>query len=461
MNIKLPEAYKERMQKLLGDEYAAYESTFERKYLQGLRVNPCKLSDERFQELWPHDLAPIAWSPHGFYAEEEWMASKHPYYYAGMYYLQEPSAMSPAAILPVEPGDRVLDLCAAPGGKSTQLAGKLRGEGVLVSNDISPSRAKALLKNLELAGSSNSVIVTEAPYKLAANFKEYFTKILVDAPCSGEGMFHKEPSIMKNWEQYGNEYYANLQKEILEYAGSMLAPGGMMVYSTCTFAPMEDEQSVQDFLDDHPDFHIIPIEKTPGMDDGHPEWIENGDEALKGCARLWPHRVQGQGHFVALLQREGELVKESGSRMRNEAGKGADDFYVWCRENLSRSMEEVLPAQGTLRLIKEHLILDPLPDHMLDGLRVLRGGLLLGEIKKNRFEPSQAWAMALKAADVVNYVDYCADDPEVIHYLKGETLNGSFANGWNLIGVDGCPLGWGKGNGSMLKNKYLKGWRYL
>lgn len=461
MTAMLPARYKETMKRLLGEEYDAYEASFDRKYFQGLRINPMKISGEQFAALWKHPLRRVDWCPDGYYMEDAWAASKHPYYYAGMYYLQEPSAMAPAAVLPVEPGDTVLDLCAAPGGKSTQLASRLQGRGVLVSNDISPSRAKALLKNLELAGASNCVILTEAPYRLAEHFPEYFTKILVDAPCSGEGMFHKEPQIMRNWEQYGNAYYAKLQHEILEYAGSMLAPGGMLVYSTCTFSPLEDEQSVQDFLNRHPDFHIVPITKTPGMDDGHPEWISGGDEALRGCAHLWPHRVDGEGHFVALLTRDGERQAPVPDLRSGVNRREFDAFYKWCEENLDQEPAGEWPLQGTLRRIHNYLILDPLPDHKLEGLRVLRGGLLLGELKTQRFEPSQALAMACKARSCKRYVDMRAEDPQVLRYLKGETLSGSFQNGWNLIGVDGCPLGWGKGNGTTLKNKYLKGWRYL
>ena len=455
--IRLPETYTDRMQKLLGPEYEAFLGSFDRPVYNAMRTNTQKWSPEELS-AWYGAPDQVPWCREGFYVDAEGQASRHPYYYAGLYYLQEPSAMLPAAMLPVQPGDRVLDLCAAPGGKSTQLLCRLQGQGLLVSNDISPSRAKALLKNLELFGGKNYMITTEAPHKLKERFAGFFTRILVDAPCSGEGMFHKEPQIVRNWEQYGNAYYAALQKEILDHAAAMLAPGGQMLYSTCTFAPLEDEQSIQNFLDTHPDFHLVQVQMPEGADHGHPEWIENGDPSLEYCVRLWPHKVRGQGHFAALLERD---VQEEADRLQKLHGSVPEQISAWWKENMRTPLEQILPDGARIRMQGEYAVAELLPQEYLKGLRVLRSGLLLGTVKKDRFEPSQALAMALKIDDVAHPLDLVLDDANVMRYLKGETLSGDHGKDWVLVGVDGHPLGWAKGAGTLLKNKYLKGWRYL
>ncbi len=451
--VTLPALYEKNMRALLGDEFEAYLGSFDRPVYQGARVNTAKLSPEAFAARRGIELRPVPWCPSGFYLEgdtKDW--SKHPDYFAGLYYLQEPSAMAPAAILPVEPGDRVLDLCAAPGGKSTQLAARLRGEGVLVSNDISASRAKALLKNLELFGCPNACVLSEAPYRLAERFEGFFDKVLVDAPCSGEGMFHKEPAIMKNWEQYGSEYYAKLQREILPDAVRMLRPGGMLLYSTCTFAPLEDEQTVEWLLDRFPELSLVPFEKAPGIDDGHPEWSESGRRELALCARFWPHRIEGQGHFAALFRKEG-----TDGSVSPDFGRGdvCPEWTAWKKENLNGYAE----APERLRILGDKLFLTALPTDFLKGLRVLRNGIFLGELSHGRFEPTEAFAMTLCAADARRTLSFSADDARVTRYLKGETLTGADRDGWVLVLYDGYPLGWAKASAGLYKNKYLKAWK--
>lgn len=368
--------------------------------------------------------------------------------------------MAPAAILPVEPGDRVLDLCAAPGGKSTHLAARLEGRGVLVSNDVSASRAKALLKNLELFGTENAVVTSEAPYKLASRFAGYFSKILVDAPCSGEGMFHKDPSIVKNWEQYGNEYYAKIQEEILDSAAAMLAPGGMLLYSTCTFSPLEDEQTVQNFLQRHREYQLVEIPKCGGMADGRPEWIPEGDSALRRCARFWPHRLRGEGHFAALFQKEGTALPRRDKAESAGRKRELEPFYRFVEDTLAVEAASLPGAHQMPRLLGERLYWMPVEMEALAGLRILRNGLYAGDVKGGRFEPSQAFALALKKEQVRKLAVFDTEDPMVIRYLKGETLPSQFAPGWNLVCAGPFGLGWGKASGSLLKNKYLRGWRY-
>lgn len=535
---QFPKMYEDNMKALLGEEgFISYAATFEKEPRAGLRVNTLKISPEAFlkrkenEEAFHHQsdgvnvlneaasnctgtasLKQVPWCDTGFYYEEETnVYSKHPDYAAGLYYLQEPSAMAPAAILPIREGDRVLDLCAAPGGKSTYLAAKLGRSGLLFSNDISPSRAKALLKNIELCGTTQTVVLSEAPYALSKRFPEQFDKILVDAPCSGEGMFHKEPAIMKNWEQYGNEYYAKLQREILDAAYRLLKPGGMLLYSTCTFAPLEDEQMVWSFLKSHEDMSLLPIPKVGGMEDGHPEWLNFGkNEAeteseelnkisqradVRNTARFWPQKLEGQGHFAALFEKAAATsaaaasVNKEGKKNRTGGSLGADLFSMqpsemrgafsaadlqlfeaWCKENLTRGWQQILPKGGYLSKIGDSLYYSPIPQGVLKGLRVLRCGVLLGELKKDRFEPSQALALVLKKEDVRRTADYPVSSQEVRRYLKGETLTapgspdgspekkGSTEDGWTLVLAEGYPLGWAKAVRGLLKNKYLKGW---
>lgn len=377
--------------------------------------------------------------------------------------------MAPAAVLPVCPGDKVLDLCAAPGGKSTELGARLQGEGLLVSNDISNSRAKALLKNLELFGIPNICVTSETPEKLASVFGPYFDKILVDAPCSGEGMFRKDPDLIKSWLERGPEYYAPIQRQILKSAAAMLKPGGMLLYSTCTFAKLEDEDTIQWILEEEPDLELVPIEPWEGACGGF-----DGMPAI----RLFPHKIEGEGHFLALLRKKdtqapdgGKFSGSIGSDNRSGAASGKNSAQVRRLEQESDfgQWEAMLTqALDHSRIMVRDGMVYYLPK-CFDrswNLRYLRTGLLLGEWKKNRFEPSQAAAMALPMKEFSQTVSLPAEDDRTIRYLKGETVfptpeeSSGLKKGWVLIGVDGYPLGWAKYTGSNFKNKYYPGWRW-
>lgn len=453
--MRLPEKYVERMKMLLGEEeYQAYINSFNKKNVRGLRVNTLKISTEEFEKICPYPIKRIPWTSNGYYYEEHLQPAKHPYYFAGLYYIQEPSAMTPAQLLPVAPGDKVLDVCAAPGGKSTELAAKLQGQGVLVSNDISNSRAKALLKNIELMGVKNAYVVSEVPEKLVTRFAGYFDKILVDAPCSGEGMFRKEPSMVKSWEEHGVEFFANLQKGILDSVVKMLKPGGKILYSTCTFSPEEDEGSMKYLLENYPEFEVEAIDDLwCEFSPGRPEWAD-GPESLKNCIRLWPHKLEGEGHFISLLKKEGNPGMDAPLKITGKFVMPEDAKEFFSMVSMEIDLDKCVQ-------IKDKIFL--LPDKNLDwkGYRVLRSGLYLGDLKKNRFEPSQSLAMALKISEFAQTVNFKCDDVEVTKYLKGETLDYSDvkAGGWHLICVDGFPLGWAKANKGKLKNKYHSGWR--
>lgn len=444
--MNLPLEYTEKMKALLGEEYEAYLASFEEKRYYGLRANTLKISAEALQEKGVFTLTNVPWCPSGFYYEGEERPAKHPYYHAGLYYLQEPSAMSPAATLPIAEGDIVLDLCAAPGGKTTQLAARLKGTGLLVANDISAGRAKTLLKNVELAGIRNAIVMSETPEKMAKRLPAFFDKILVDAPCSGEGMFRKEPDMVKSWDAEMLEFCRTEQAKILEECAAMLKAGGMLLYSTCTFSPEENEKSIGDFLENHPEFHLLPIAKENGFAAGLPPY--------EGCARLYPHHLKGEGHFLALLQKQEIEDAKAVSLEEGKWTKQMDAFADFAKEVLTE-----LP-KGIYKIYGDGLYLLPEGTPKLDKLRVLRTGWLLGTLKKDRFEPSQAFAMGLKKEEVKQAEDFPLADERVIRYLKGETVEAEGKDGWTLVCVDGFPLGWAKRQKGRLKNKYAVSWKW-
>lgn len=505
----LPEEFIDKMRQQIPEDIDGFVASYGEEHNRGMRCNTLKISPKRFEELCPYEISPVPWIANGYYSKEDEQPSKHPYYYAGLYYIQEPSAMTPAFVLPVNPGDRVLDLCAAPGGKTTELGAKLMGEGVLVCNDISNSRAKALLKNVEMFGIRNAVVVSESPDRLAERFDGYFDKILVDAPCSGEGMFRKSHAIVKNWQQYGVEYYAKLQREILPSAVRMLKPGGYMVFSTCTFSTEEDEGTLDFIIREYPE-----MEPVQGIDFENPcfSGFTRGFDKFSSAARIYPHRVRGEGHFVALLRKktdeeenyEDNPAERPGFRIsphvltgKSTEGQNAEVAEVNIGAGLSDSSDikpfmkinsydasvrkkykalsdeafDFLETLGfkidaaSLEVREERIYMLPASDLPLKGLRVLRTGLLLGEMKKGRFEPSQALASALRAEEYRNVLNLSSADERVVRYLKCESIdlsdNESCEDGYCLIAVDGYPLGWGKIQKGTVKNKYLPGWRML
>jgi NOL1/NOP2/sun family putative RNA methylase len=454
--MNLPQEFTDRMKEMLGEEeFARYEKSLSEPRYNGLRVNTLKMTPEEFQEISPFSLTPIPWCPNGFYYNREENPAKHPYYYAGLYYIQEPSAMTPASFLPVEPGERVLDLCAAPGGKTTELGAKLKRQGVLVSNDISISRTKALLHNIELNGIPNIVVLSEEPAKMAGRFHGYFDKILVDAPCSGEGMFRKDPQMVKAWSPEKVAQYGALQKEIMLEAAKMLKPGGKMIYSTCTFAPEENEQTIEYLLENLDGFSLVDLPLYDGFDQGHPEWSKTGREDLKKCRRLWPHRIKGEGHFVALLQKDADSETRKSRTYSYQTAKMApelDDFIKETKLNLD-------PKRIEIHDERVFYMPEGLPD--IKGLRVVRAGLFLGNLKKKRFEPSQPLAMAFTGEEGFERIHLSVDDERLIRYLKCETINVEGKNGNVLICVDNQPLGFGKLSNGVMKNKYRPSWRWM
>jgi 16S rRNA C967 or C1407 C5-methylase (RsmB/RsmF family)/NOL1/NOP2/fmu family ribosome biogenesis protein len=497
MAIKLPEAFVERMRGLLKNDFQEFMASYEDKRYFGLRSNPLKLTSAALQESVPFRLSPVPWAAEGFYYEEGERPGKHPFYHAGLYYIQEPSAMVPAELLDVRPGDRVLDLCAAPGGKTTQIAGKLMGQGLVAANDNNGDRVRALAKNVELFGIRNALVLHETPDRLADRWPAFFNKILIDAPCSGEGMFRKEEDMARQWEKHSVEKCSRMQEDILEQAARLLAPGGRLVYSTCTFSPEENECRIAAFLRENPDFRVVEVPAEHGFAKGMPEWAaeasggrepDGADMQTAGTVRLWPHKVKGEGHYAAVLERALEPLegveapreipetrqtgaKDEPSRKRRpdrHAAAAAPDFAPW--EQFARETLKAMPAGAPL-FFGEHLYLAPAGSPPLEGLKAFRPGWFAGTVKRGRFEPSHALAMGLRAEEAARVLSMAADSDRLLRYLKGETLfiedeeivrvGGAPAKGYVLVCADEHPVGWGKWSDGMLKNEYPPAWRWI
>ncbi len=469
MNVHLPTAFEVRMKSLLQGEYSAFAKSYEHPSLHGLRVNSLKIDMGRFLEIQPFSLKPIAWCPTGFTYPDGERPGKHPYHAAGLYYLQEPSAMSVAEAAEAKPGETVLDLCAAPGGKTTQLAAAMKGKGLLIANEIHPARVKALSENVERLGIPNAIVTNETPEKLAERFPQFFDRILVDAPCSGEGMFRKLPEALDDWSSEKVTECHLMQLDILEAAATMLKPGGTLVYSTCTFAPLENEQSIVRFLDAHPEFELVPLPHPEFFAPGIPEWAEPVKPELALTARLWPHRLAGEGHYIAKLRKRHseESAERFSPRKEKKAKAGAagrkEAIAAWRTFSAETvpAFAERLHDDSAFLLFGEQLYYSPAPSLDLHGLKVVRAGLHLGTVKKNRFEPSHALALAADQTDAVRSCDFSPDDPDLPRYLRGESLARDGSNGWTLVTVDGYSLGWGKQADGQLKNHYPKGLRWV
>ena len=464
----LPCDFTDRMKQMLNGEYEEFLASYDLPKYQSLRINPLKVEKETFIAQNPFSIEQIPWAENGFYYTSEDTPGKHPYHDAGVYYIQEPSAMAPVEYLGAKPGERILDLCAAPGGKSTQIACSMKGEGLFVCNEIHPARAKILSENIERMGVKNALVTNETPQHLSEIFESYFDRILVDAPCSGEGMFRKNEDACGEWSLENVEICGVRQDEILDCAASMLRPGGRLVYSTCTFAPTENEGSIYRFLKRHTDFNVVEVPFYEGMSNGRSEWCEeNGeyvevDETMKASIektiRLWPHRLRGEGHYVAVLEKQGSVPEGYEGYCRTGLEKGISEkeckeYFEFAKESLKTEF------YGKLLKFGEQLYL--MPDKMpgIKGMKVLRPGLHLGTMKKNRFEPSHALALSLSAHDVHHTWNIASDEFEAKAYLNGQTLNVQGDKGWYLITVDNYSIGWGKLAGGIMKNHYPKGLR--
>lgn len=463
--MNLPIEFEKKMKAFLGNEWEEFLYSYDNNRFQALRFNTLKVGKNKSVEeeiagimdklCIPMDKK-VTWANDAYYYDEEKRPGKHPYHEMGLYYIQEPSAMSAAALLAPKPGMRVLDLCAAPGGKSTQLATYLGDSGLLVSNEINTQRSRILSQNIERMGIKNAIVTNEDSFVLASHFPGFFNAIQVDAPCSGEGMFRKLPEAIEQWSMENVAICAARQKEILDNAAVMLKPGGTIVYSTCTFSKEENEDVIEYFLERHPDFTLEEME------------------------RFWPHKVDGEGHFVAKLVRRGSVdtglkADRKTKKNKNSKNRKNETKPALTKENmklLSEFLDETISEDMAALIKNSRLVmfgeqLYRLPDMEVDikGLKVQRAGLHIGEFKKQRFEPSHSLALALKLNDAKNLVKLTCDNPQTIGFFNGQSVMLSdeqaaeCKKGWALVCVDGYTAGWGKVNGTQVKNHYPKGLR--
>lgn len=449
-----PKQFLKRMECLLGSEFQAFADSYQQERTYAFRINTLKAAVSDFLERSPFHTEPVPWMENGFYYLPQEKPGKHPYFEAGVYYIQEPSAMSVAGFLAPQPGEKILDLCAAPGGKSTHIAAMMDNTGLLISNEIHPSRAKILSQNIERLGVTNTIVTNETPDRLAMRFPCFFDRILVDAPCSGEGMFRKDPKACEEWSPQNVEMCACRQLDILLEAEKMLRPGGRLVYSTCTFSPDENEGTVSRLLQKCPWLSIEPTVRYPKFSCGREEWTTSSAAGIENTVRIWPHKVKGEGHFIAVILKNDNAVPGAYIPQLQTGG---------CPSLFTDFKSEFLDLQldGRFHLFGDNLYQIPEKTPELKGLKVIRPGWHLGTLKKNRFEPSQALAAALTEKQALNTMPLKADQKQVYAYLRGEALQTEGTKGWTLVTVDGYSLGWGKQSNGMLKNHYPKGLRWL
>lgn len=498
--LKLPEAFCARMRGMLGEEFDAFMQSYRQPRRAGIRINTLKREWRTFVQNAAFLQDPIQWAnteeiaeSTAYYCDPSQRPGKMVLHEAGAYYMQEPSAMAVAAISGITPGQRVLDLCAAPGGKSTQAAAMLGGEGLLIANEIHPARARILSQNIERMGIANAIVTNETPERLAQRFAVYFDTVIVDAPCSGEGMFRKEEAAIPNWSPENVQMCAARQREILAQAVQMVAPGGRLVYSTCTFSPDENEANAAWLLRHYPEFRIVDLKAQLGearmtawgLSAGVPAWA-GGEctDSLSGAVRLWPHKLEGEGHFLAVFERFGKAAPRDLSRKAagtgpsgKKKGREADGIQLWaqfCEEALQPDSPFVqwINDGPFIRFADELYCLPCELD--LSGIKTLRPGLHLGSIRKDRFEPAHALALALSPEDVQCTAETAKQTPlfgeskTACAFLRGESLmtgdcvmneKASKCRGWCLITAAGYPLGWGKAADERIRNHYPKGLR--
>ncbi len=461
--MNLPKIFTDSMRQLLGDEYDRFIATFDEGSKSGIRINTSKISVADFEQKAPFAIEKIPFIDNGYYINDTDAWSKHPYYYAGLYYIQEPSAMLPAVTIPLDENCVVLDLCAAPGGKSTGIS--TRPYRALVSNDISFSRTIPLVKNLELFGTGNFLVTCEDPNKLADHYAGCFDRILVDAPCSGEGMFRKDPSLIRSYEKKGPDSYKDVQLQILESAYTLLAGGGYILYSTCTYSDVEDEQVVLSFLESHDDLHVCDIAKENGLTGPYDIYLN--DERIRGCVHALPQRFRGEGHFMALIKKDGKKgtpKREVYARLGDckdlpasvtEFAKGFENGFL----DSFKNSQFLISSDGHILMINDELLGLYEPD-----IRYARTGTCVGTVNKHgRFTPHTALALYLKAQDYKYRITFDPEDPMVIKYLKGETLvidSDIKPESHVLVCVEDHPLGFALYDGTRFKNLYEKGWIY-
>jgi NOL1/NOP2/sun family putative RNA methylase len=453
----LPPRFLERMAAFLGDEYREFAAHLAQSARLGLRVNTLKLDPAHLFELLGLTLEPLPWCPEGFPLPPYVHLGRHPFNAAGLFYLQEPSAMAAVPLLDPQPGERILDLCGAPGGKATHIAARMQSQGLLWANEIHVSRARILMGNLERWGVRNAVVSAEPPDRLAGYLPGFFDRVLVDAPCSGEGLFRRDPNAAREWSPAAVQGCARRQARILEDAARLVRPGGILVYATCTFAPEENEGVIGRFLAGHPDYALEDAPPLFGSDPGRPDWVHDLPQSvatqLSRTQRFWPHRALGEGHFLARLRRQ------EGAPPRPLPHWQPPQPLIADRQLVQRFLKDYLPGvnlPSALTLLGEGLYAPPqdMPDP--GSLRLMRPGWSLGLLRRRHFIPSHALAIAAPGTAAAERLDLDPEDTAITAYLRGETLTRKGPEGWLLVTVSGFPMGWGKRVGRTVKNHLPK-----
>ncbi|MBS4878128.1 MAG: RsmB/NOP family class I SAM-dependent RNA methyltransferase [Acutalibacteraceae bacterium] len=441
MAFELPLEFENRMRGMLGGEYEAFRAEYEKPHRRGIRLNTLKCDAQTLAETLPFPLVPSPFSPLSYYAPADARMAAYPLYHAGAFYSQEPSASSAVTLLDPQPGERVLDLCAAPGGKSTQIAALTQDRGLLWSNEVVRSRASVLASNLERMGVKNAVVSSVYPDVLAEKLAGYFDRVLVDAPCSGEGMFRRDPAAVQEWSPAHVETCAVRQLAILKSAARCVRAGGVLVYSTCTFSAEENEGVVRAFLAENPGFVL----EKPAVSFGRPAY---GLDAV----RIFP-MDGGEGHFAARFR----YAAENACAVQPHAGQADRQTAAAARALYNEIFEDAPPEH--LARVRDRILLLPAELPALSGLGVLRAGVELGELRKNRIEPAHGMFMAAKAAQCRSVLHLRHDDPRLLAFLRGEEITAEGGSGYTAVAAEGVVTGFGKASGGVLKNKYPKGLR--
>ena len=446
---QLPQEFLNRMETLLGEEFDDFLKSYDLPPVKAFRVNTAKISVADFEKLNIFGNEKIPYTENGFYLLYD-KVGNHPYHHAGMMYVQEPAAMAPAECLDVEKGWCVLDMCAAPGGKTTQLKNKLGEDGVLLSNEIIPSRCKILTGNIERLGLHNTVTTCMDTEKLAKTFPKTFDLIMVDAPCSGEGMFRKDDTAIAEWSVKNVKMCAERQAQILENAAKLLKDGGYIIYATCTFSLEENEMTVDNFLQNHPEFEILPVKddvKKVTADGILFDGCKNKN--ITYARRFYPHISKGEGQFMAVLHNKNpktETVKHPPKQQKVDP-----IVFEFLKDSLTEyNKENVKMYNGNPVFLT--------PDFEVKDGVAFCAGITVGEIRKNYILPHHQFFMGM-GKYFKRKIQLSADSEEIQKYLHGEEIVTDLQNGWAVVMVDGCPLGGAKIANGKAKNHYPKGLR--
>ncbi len=442
--IQLPEAFEMRMKMILGPEFPAFSNSLSSSVSHSVRINPKKIT-----EVGRH--TPVTHCNTGFYLEQRPIYTLDPLFHSGAYYVQESSSMFLEQFLLLRNKKKinVLDLCAAPGGKSTHLSSLLSEDSLLVSNEVIHSRGLILSENLKKWGNPNVVVTCNDPRDFS-RLPGFFDVIVVDAPCSGEGLFRRDASAMDEWSESNASHCALRQKRILADVWPALAEGGMLVYSTCTFNPEENEENIA-WLSNFA--AVDPI--TLHLPD---EWgvrtINAGN--IPGY-RFYPHKMKGEGFFIAAVQKKEQVPKNQNFKNKSSLAVAGKSELSLIGNLLRHSHLSLLKFGESLLAFPSSLVSSL--DQIKANLRIIHAGIKIGEIVRDSLIPAHELAVSsVYNKEYFPQVDLSLE--QAISYLKKDDFQLRFEEkGWNLLTYNGQPLGWAKNIGNRFNNSYPREWR--